>query len=92
MSLLERFGRNVNCVDCSYLWTVQGPLRQRMTRSLLGTFDRDHGKVYVIVDDGMGTGQKFCAQLRSAGIRRYYVLMGGEDALRTKGVSERRTR
>ena len=90
VDLGQRF-RGVSCLDCSYLSVSPGALRERMTKSLLGSLDRNHEKVYVIIDDGLGSAAKFARHMRSAGIRRYYVLMGGEDALQREGVPERRT-
>jgi rhodanese-related sulfurtransferase len=50
--------------------------------------DRDHSRLYVLIDNGDGLAEEMAELLRRAGITRVIVLAGGEEALLRKGRSE----
>ena len=57
----------------------------------LSLFHENGDRAYVIVDNGDGAAEKLSRRLNRAGIRRNYILTGGELALRRRGRSGSRT-
>lgn len=57
----------------------------------LSLFNKSGNFAYVIIDSCDGAAEKFSRQLNRAGIRRNYILTGGELALQREGRSETRT-
>lgn len=43
--------------------------------------------IYVLIDNGDGKAQETARRLRAAGIRRFVILVGGEETLRRRGSS-----
>jgi len=48
----------------------------------------NNDKLYVLIDQGKGFSEIIARQLKSAGIRRFVILSGGELTLSTKGQSQ----
>jgi rhodanese-related sulfurtransferase len=44
--------------------------------------------VYVLIDNGDGEAQKIAHKLRGAGIRRFVILLGGEEMIKRRGAPD----
>jgi rhodanese-related sulfurtransferase len=59
---------------------------------ILETIPKTNRKVLILIDDGNGFSERVSDKLHAAGTKRLAILVGGEQALRTRGVMTEVTR
>ena len=69
----------------------RSPFGQGSGRTAMGETPGDevggqaHSEVFVLIDNGDGRAEAMARRLRAAGIKRFVILAGGEEALSREG-------